>query len=157
MKGHVLRPLYLFICLVVLLLIARAFLVPKDFGIYERGYMYGFHRKSDEDYWKTFKVKYQFNTEYCKECHSDKYSIMNTPHAIIKCENCHGPVLDHPSEPEKLTIDRKRSLCLRCHFPLPYPTSNRANIRGVDPEKHYPGIACADCHNPHTPGLEALK
>ena len=63
MKGHVWRPLYAVICLVVLVLAARTFMVPKDFGIYDRGYMYGFHRKSAEDYWKAFKVKYQFNTD----------------------------------------------------------------------------------------------
>ena len=157
MKGHVWRPLYAVICLVVLVLVARYFIVPEDFGIYERGYMYGFHRKSAEDYWKAFKVKYQFNSDYCKDCHADKYSIMQTPHAILRCENCHGPVLDHPSDPKKLTVDKKRELCLRCHFPLQYPTSDRANIRGVDPEKHNPGIACSDCHNPHMPNLEAMK
>jgi predicted CXXCH cytochrome family protein len=157
MKGHVWRPLYVVICLVVLVLAVRYFMVPKDFGIYERGYMYGFHRKSDENYWKAFKVKYQFNSEYCRDCHADKYTIMQTPHAIIQCENCHGPVLDHPSDPGKLTVDKKRELCLRCHFPLSYPTSDRANIRGIDPEKHNPGIACSDCHNPHMPKLEAMK
>ena len=157
MKGHVWRPLYAVICLVVLVLAARYFMVPKDFGIYERGYMYGFHRKSAEDYWKTFKVKYQFNTDYCRDCHAEKYSIMQTPHAIIHCENCHGPVLDHPSDPEKLSVDKKRELCLRCHLPLSYPTSGRANIRGVDPITHNPGIECSACHNPHMPSLEAMK
>lgn len=157
MKGHVWRPLYVVICLVILVLAVRAFIVPKDFGIYERGYMYGFHRKSAEDYWKAFKVKYQFNTDYCRDCHADKYSIMQTHHAIIHCEDCHGPVLEHPSDPEKLSVDKKRGLCLRCHFALPYPTSGRANIRGVDPDKHNPEAACSDCHNPHMPNLEAIK
>ena len=157
MKSHVWRPLYIIIGVVVLILVVREFAVPNDFGIYERGFMYGFHRKSDEDYWKAFKVKYSFVSDYCQDCHSDKYSIMKTPHAIIHCENCHGPVLDHPSAPPKLTIDKRRELCLRCHATLPYPTSERAKIRGIDPLNHNPGIECSTCHNPHMPNLEGMK
>jgi predicted CXXCH cytochrome family protein len=113
--------------------------------------MYGWHRHSNEEDWKKFKVKYM-GKEYCKECHSDKYdSINKTPHRIIQCENCHGPAIDHPSDPPKLVIDKSRALCLRCHFPLPYPTSGRANIRGIDPDKHNPDMECATCHNPHNP------
>jgi len=147
----------LVIGLVVLVLIVRQFLVPKDFGIGERGYMYGLHRKSNEEEWKAFKVKYK-SEEYCKDCHNDKYaSIMQTPHAIIQCENCHGPALDHPTDPPKLPIDRSRAQCLRCHYPLPYPTSGRSNIRGIDPDKHNPDIECVMCHNPHKPTLEGMK
>lgn len=156
MKNHVWRPLYAVIGLVVLILIARVFVVPKDFGVGERGYMYGLHRTSNEEEWKAFKVKYRFDNEYCKGCHADKYdSIAQTPHAIINCENCHGPALDHPTDPPKLTINKTREQCLRCHFPLPYPTSGRSNIRGVDPDKHNPGVECVMCHNPHKPKMGA--
>ncbi len=157
MKSHVWRPLFVVVGIVILILIGRQFLVPKDFGIHERGYMYGFHNKGNEQWWKEFKVKYRFDSEYCKGCHSDKYeSIMKTPHAIIQCENCHGPALDHPSDPPKLAIDKKREQCLRCHYPLAYPSSGRANIRGIDPEKHNPGIECSMCHNPHSPKIGGM-
>ena len=140
MRGHVWRPLYAVICLVIVVLAARYFMVPKDFGIYERGYMYGFHRKSDEDYWKAFRVKYQFNSEYCRDCHSDKYSIMRTPHAVILCENCHGPVLDHPSDPGKLTVDKKRELCLRCHFPCRILRATGQISEGLTPRNTIPAL-----------------
>ena len=158
MKSHVWRPLFVVIGIVILILIARQFLVPKDFGIHERGYMYGWYEKSNEEYWKTgIAVKYK-SAEYCKDCHSDKYSmIMQTPHAIIQCENCHGPAMEHPSDPPKLAIDKSRAQCLRCHFPLPYPTSGRANIRGIDPEKHNPDVECSMCHNPHKPKIGGMK
>jgi len=157
MKSHVWRPLFVALGIVILILIARQILVPKDFGIHERGYMYGFYRKSNEEDWKNFAVKYR-SAEYCKDCHSDKHSmIMQTPHAVIQCENCHGPALEHPSNPPKLAIDRSRAECLRCHFPLPYPTSGRANIRGIDPEKHNPDIECTMCHNPHKPKIGGTK
>lgn len=157
MKSHVFRPLYAVIGMIIAMLIARYFLVPPNFGIHERGYMYGWHNRDDEQYWKDFKVKYR-GSEYCKDCHNDKYtSIGKTPHAIIRCENCHGPAIDHPEKPQRLSIDRSRELCLRCHSYLPYPTSNRVNIRGIDPENHNPGIECVMCHNPHKPSLEGLK
>lgn len=157
MKSHVWRPLYVIIGIVGIILIIRVFYVPADFGVHERGYMYGWYRKENIEEWKNFKVKYQ-GEEYCKDCHSDKIeSIMKTPHAVIQCENCHGPAIDHPSDPLKLKIDKSREQCLRCHFPLPYPTSGRANIRGVDPEKHNPGIECVACHNPHSPSLGGMR
>jgi ribosomal protein S27E len=158
MKNHVFRPLFVVIGLVGIVLIARLFIVPKDFGVWERGYMYGWYRKSNEDEWKAVKAKYQFNNEYCKDCHNDKYdSLMQSPHAIIKCESCHGPALEHPLNPTKLHIDKSRQQCLRCHSYLPYPTSGRANIRGIDPDKHNPDIECSMCHNPHKPNLGASK
>jgi predicted CXXCH cytochrome family protein len=143
--------------LVCIILIVRFIYVPKDFGVHRRGYMYGWYRENNIKFWKDFKVKYQ-GTEYCKDCHSDKYeSIMTTPHAIIPCEDCHGPATDHPSDPPKLAIDKSRGLCLRCHSALPYPTSGRSQIRGIDPETHNPDVECVMCHNPHKPSLEGLK
>ena len=156
MKSHVFRPLWIVFGIIGAVLIARLFYVPKDFGVHERGYMYGWYREGNIKDWENVKIKYQ-GSEYCKNCHPDKSeSIAMTPHAIIQCENCHGPAIDHPSDPPKLTIDRSREQCLRCHYPLPYPTSGRANIRGIDPEKHNPDIECVMCHNPHKP-MEGLK
>lgn len=157
MKNHAFRPLIVVIGLVVIVLAIRVFYVPKSFGIHERGYMYGWYRQANMEDWKQVKVKYQ-GAEYCKGCHPDKYDlIMTTPHAIIPCEDCHGPAREHPTEPAKLSIDRSRELCLRCHYPLPYPTSGRKDIRGIDPDKHNPGVECAMCHNPHKPSLEGMK
>ncbi len=155
MKNHVLRPLMVFLGIVILILVARTVLVPKDFGVGERGYMYGWHRKGNEEEWKNniVKVKYQ-GKEYCKDCHDKNYASINkTPHKIIPCEDCHGPAIDQPSETRpKLDIDKSREQCYRCHVKLPYPTSDRAKIKGfLDPEQHNPGIECVTCHNPHNP------
>lgn len=162
MKNHVLRPLFTFIGIIMLILLARLFLVPKDFGAYERGYMYSWHRLGNEEDWKKIKVKYQ-GAEYCKDCHEKNYtSIKKSPHKNIQCENCHGPANtvngDHYSEAlPKLAIDKSRAQCLRCHFPLPYPSSGRSKIKGIDPDKHNPDVECCMCHNPHMPGLEGLR
>lgn len=158
MKKHVWRPLYVVIGIVVLILLFRMFYVPSDFGIQERGYTFGFHRLGNEQDWKNFPAKYKSNgREYCKECHEDKYtSIMASPHKIIQCENCHGPALNHPENPGKLTIDRSRALCIRCHSELYMPSSGRNDIPGIDPQTHNSGMECSECHNPHKPNLEDM-
>lgn len=164
MNNHVFRPLLVVIGGVILILIVRVFYVPKDFGVHERGYMYGWYRADNIEDWKKVKVKYQ-GYEHCKDCHADKLDmIMKTPHAVIECENCHGPAgapdgtihYDSDKKP-KLSIDRSREQCLRCHAKLPYPTSGRASIRGIDPAQHNPDVECVMCHNPHKPSLEGMK
>jgi hypothetical protein len=39
---------------------------------------------------------------------------------------------------------------------LPYPTSQRSELPGIDPQDHNPGENCVDCHNPHNPDLENM-
>lgn len=156
--SHVWRPLFVAVAVVAGILIFRSFYVPKDFGVGEAGYMYGWHRPSNEDEWKRVKVKYRGSLS-CKECHEKNYtSIQTTYHGIIPCENCHGPALDHPDKPAKLEINTSRQLCLRCHAILKYPNSDRGKIRGIDPETHQdPHVECVTCHDPHNPTLSALK
>jgi hypothetical protein len=157
MKNHVWRPLLAAGAFLAFVLVFRIFYVPADFGVHERGYMYGWHREGNIQEWKDFKVKYQ-GSDYCNTCHPDKLeTISMTPHAVIQCENCHGPAIDHPSDPPRLEIDRSREQCLRCHTSLIYPSSVRADIRGIDPGTHNPDIECVMCHNPHQPGLEGLQ
>lgn len=156
MKNHAWRPLVVAVVAVALLLLARAAVVPSDFGVNGRNFTYGFYRKGNVSDWKAFKVKYK-GKDYCQECHEDKVAEnMSSPHKIIQCENCHGPAIDHPDNPEKLAIDRSRDLCLRCHAALPYPHSNRGELPGIDPNEHNPEQACVECHNPHNPNLEAM-
>ena len=130
MKNHVYRPLFVVIVVIVLILAVRTVYVPDDFGVGERGYMYGWHRNANVEDWKKVKVKY-LGREYCQDCHADRYeSIMANQHKNIQCENCHGPAVDHPDDLPKLAIDRSRALCLRCHFPLPYAASERSKTTG---------------------------
>jgi cytochrome c3-like protein len=155
--SHVWRPLFVVLGIVVIILAARVILVPKDFGVHDQGYMYGFHRLGNEKEWMAMKPNYKFDTSYCQGCHEDKVkSISESPHVIIPCEDCHGPAMDHPDSPPKLPINKTREQCLRCHAKLPYPTSGRGAIRGIDNETHNPGTECISCHNPHHPNLEAM-
>ncbi len=156
MKNHVLRPLMVAIAAIALLLTVRSFMVPDDFGVNGRNFTFGYHRASNIDEWKAFPVKYK-GKEYCAECHEEQYeSNMASKHQAISCENCHGPALNHPDDPETLTIDKSRDLCIRCHAALPYPNSNRGSLPGIDPMEHNPESECSECHNPHKPSLEDM-
>jgi hypothetical protein len=79
MKNHVLRPLWVVLAGIALLLVVRHFVVPSDFGVEEGGnFTYNFHRQSNLDEWKNFKVKYR-GREYCQECHEENTeSILNS-------------------------------------------------------------------------------
>jgi len=144
------------IAIVVLILVVRAFYVPRDFGIQARGYTFGFHRLGNEQDWKAFPAKYK-NSSYCTDCHEEKVnSLAKSKHAVIPCEDCHGPALNHPEDPEKLSIDRSRDLCIRCHSQLVTISSGRDAIPGIDPATHNPDTACSECHNPHDPNLEDM-
>ncbi|MBI5141823.1 MAG: cytochrome c3 family protein [Nitrospirae bacterium] len=157
MSNHVWRPAWVVLGVVALILTARYFYVPSDFGTHERGFMYGYYRKASEEDWKKIKVKYR-TKDYCKDCHADKYEMnMASKHSIIQCENCHGPAMDHPENPQKLAIDKSRDLCIRCHAKLNYPSSRRGELKGIDPDSHNAGMECSACHNPHKPSLEGLK
>lgn len=154
MNKQIAGPLLVLGVAVLAILAARPIVTPADFGAHERGYTLGWHRKSDEQFWKDRKIKYQ-GAAYCKDCHAENYGrLAASAHKSINCENCHGPAIDHPSEPAKLEINRGKEWCLRCHFKLAYPTSGRERIRGfADPEAHAQGMDCVACHNPHSPKL----
>ena len=150
MKNHVWRPLFLVVIIVAGILVARTVLVPDDFGVFDRGYMYGWHRLSNEAEWKTVRLKYK-TSQGCKDCHSAQYNdIRKSVHSAISCENCHGPSYEHPLDPVGLNIDRSRGLCIRCHAQLSYDNA-RGTIPGIDPATHYPQAECIMCHYPHNP------
>ena len=157
MRNHVWRPVLVVIGLVLVLLVFRHFYVPQDFGIHAHGYTYGWYREGAIDDWKNVTVKYR-GKEECRTCHQNVFdSMLLYPHVIIQCENCHGPGQKHPTAPPKLTVDRSRALCLRCHAKLQYPTSGRAGITGIDPQTHNPGFECSKCHDPHQPSVQFLR
>jgi len=151
MKWHVLRPLWVAIGLIAVILTARVFLVPDDFGVHGDSFTYNFHRLGNEQDWKDFPVKYQ-GRDSCRECHTDNYrSVRRSSHKQLECENCHGPAYNHPDQVALLPRNTDRSLCLRCHAFLDYPNNVRNEMPQVDAAEHHPGQPCAECHNPHNP------
>lgn len=170
MKNHVLRPLWVAIAFVAIILVARYVMVPKDFGVQGDSFTFTYHRASNVEAWKDSKeglpgVSY-LGIEVCADCHDEKSEqLVSSPHATIQCENCHGPGKDHPEteNPETMVIDRNRNLCLRCHADLGYANSSRASLPSIsDPDGHIEGndgdkdAVCVDCHDSHNPNLEDM-
>jgi predicted CXXCH cytochrome family protein len=137
------------------LIIVRRIIVPS-FTAVDGDYKYQFHRVDNDNEWKEFKVKYK-GVDYCKDCHSEQYkAVVSSRHAKVQCENCHGPAMDHPENPAKLSLDKTRELCLRCHSNLPYRPSAYAELpkgpielKMQDPDGHNPGVECIMCHSVH--------
>lgn len=151
MKRHVLHPLWLAIGLVGLILLARHFMVPDDFGIHGDSFTYNFHRLGNIQEWKDFPVKYQ-GRESCRECHKDNVKThRRSPHKNVECENCHGPSGNHPDDVEFLPLNRERGLCMRCHASLEYPNAARSDLPAVHDRRHKRKRECVSCHNPHDP------
>ena len=155
MKRHVLHPLWLAIALVGLILLARQFMVPDDFGIHGDSFTYNYHRLGNVQEWKDFPVKYQGN-ESCLECHEDNVKKhRRSPHKRVQCENCHGPSGNHPDDVEYLPLNKERGLCLRCHADLGYPASSaRSDLPAIVDRRHKRKRECVSCHNPHDPREE---
>jgi len=155
-KRHVLHPLWLAIALVGLILFARQFLVPDDFGIHGDSFTYNYYRLSNVQEWKDFPVKYQGN-ESCLECHEDNVKKhRRSPHKRVQCENCHGPSGNHPDDVASLPLNKERGLCLRCHADLGYPASSaRSDLPLIVDKRHKRKSECVSCHNPHDPREEA--
>jgi len=154
MKWHVLRPLWVALGLVGLILVSRLFLVPDDFGVHGANFTYGYHRLSNIQEWKDFPVKYR-GREYCVDCHAENVAQLNaSSHGPVECENCHGPSVNHPNDVEFLPLNKTRDLCLRCHAFLDYPNSDRGRLVSIEDKRHKRRYECVKCHNPHDPKEE---
>lgn len=144
------------------LLTIRKIFIPS-FTSANNDFRYQWHRVANEQEWKDYKIKHK-GSEYCAGCHNEHFkNISKSLHSKIQCENCHGAAFDHPDNPTKLTIDKSRDLCLRCHFYLPYrPTdypidnSSTIKLKLIKPSEHAPDekMQCIVCHDPHKTELK---
>ena len=156
MKNHVLRPLWVVIGVIALVLIARQFMVPSDFGVHGASFTYNFYRLGNIQEWKDVPVKY-LGRDRCAGCHDENSAqILASKHVNMECENCHGPGAGHPREIKQLPVDPSREQCLRCHQYLPYPSSQRMALPAINGERHGRRRECRDCHNPHHPDVEDM-
>jgi predicted CXXCH cytochrome family protein len=151
---------------VVFTIVARIIIVPS-FEAVNGDYRYQWHRVSNEQEWKDVKVKYQGGS-YCKGCHADQdAAVAASVHEKVQCENCHGAAFNHPENPKKLSIERGRGLCLRCHSSLPYRPApynellvkeNRpqpvTTLKMINVDEHNPDMECVSCHDPHRAGFK---
>jgi hypothetical protein len=138
------RLVIVVVVLVAALLIARHYLIPKDFG------KYGHFRASAVDSIIAQPVQYAGQVA-CADCHPD---IVKTKsggyHKNVACEVCHGPAFNHTQDPTavKPPAPRQRDSCPVCHEFLP---SRPTGFPQIVTASHNPYKPCIGCHQPHDP------
>jgi len=147
-KQHLVRMAMLFALGIVGFLIARAILVPADFGVY------GHYRAGALADNQARPLGFA-GQKACADCHSDVVDArVGSKHAAVSCEACHGPLARHAADPEnvKPTKPDPNTICLQCHLeniakPQAFPQINVT--------VHAKGQACSACHPHHHPDAAA--
>lgn len=139
---------FLFVVGLVLFLIARSALVPKSFG------EYGHYRGNALEEIRSKAVNYAGH-QTCETCHTDVLEVKaKGVHAHVACESCHGPLAKHADDPGSVLPEKldTKVLCVRCHEANPAKPKNFPQVVSAD---HSAGLACNECHKPHSPAIEA--
>jgi hypothetical protein len=138
------RLIWVFIILGAVLILVRSYFIPDDF------YKFGHYRASAVEEITAQQMKYAGH-EVCSECHDDIDATKQTGyHRNLACEVCHGPALDHTTEPEAHIppAPRDRGYCPLCHE---YNPSRPTGFPQIISKSHNPMRPCITCHNPHDP------
>ena len=134
----------LLIIVVALIVSARSFLIPEDFG------EYGHFRASALEEAVLREMKYAGRAA-CADCHDDLVEIKARGfHKNVACEVCHGPAAAHIEDDEavELRVPRERGYCVLCHEYLP---SRPTGFPQIVADTHNPRTPCFECHEPHDP------
>jgi uncharacterized CHY-type Zn-finger protein len=132
------------VILVGLLVGARWFLVPADFG------RLGHFRAAAVQEVAAQKIEYAGH-EKCAECHDDVVTMKSAGyHKNVACEVCHGPAAAHARDPgnHTPTAPRERGSCPLCHE---YLASRPTGFPQIVSASHNPMKPCISCHKPHDP------
>jgi hypothetical protein len=145
-SGHLIRPALVLLAGLVVFLIVRAAVIPKNFG------EYGHYRPGALDMIAATPISYAGRSQ-CALCHDAETKVHDAgKHAGVACETCHGPQAKHV-EAEGGNVPKLpdvANLCRRCHEkdaakPKWFPQ--------VDTVGHSQGMPCDSCHQPHNPHL----
>jgi hypothetical protein len=143
-EAHLFRVAGLFVAGLGVFLGLRAWLVPKDFGLY------GHYRAGALDDNRAREVAFA-GRETCEACHSDVAEARaGGKHARIGCESCHGAQARHAEAEDPAAARPQRPdarLCQTCH------AQNVAKPRGF-PQidgRHAEAGTCLTCHKAHRP------
>jgi predicted CXXCH cytochrome family protein len=144
--AHVFRMAAIFAVGIASFFAVRAWLVPKDFGVY------GHYRAGALADNRSRPLAFAGRAA-CAECHDDIVAARKGGrHERVGCEACHGPLASHASGETDAKPGRPdpRALCVSCHDarvgkPAGYPQ--------VHPDEHAAEGPCTACHQPHNPAI----
>lgn len=144
---HFVRAAILFGIGIIVFLVVRSVMVPKDFG------EYGHYRAGALADNAARPISFAGRAA-CEECHSDVVeSRAGHKHEHVGCEACHGALAAHAENPDgtKPTLPDATTLCRNCHQAN---VARPASFPQVDADEHSGGEICTSCHQPHHPELE---
>jgi hypothetical protein len=74
-------------------------------------------------------------------------------HVHVACESCHGPLAKHADDPTSVHPEKLNTalLCVRCHEANASKPKKFPQVVSAD---HSAGLACNECHKPHSPVIE---
>jgi len=144
-SGHLIRPALVLLAAVVIFLVIRAAVIPKDFG------KYGHYRPAALALVRSHQIAYA-GQETCVMCHDDQANARKAgKHAHVACEACHGPQAAHANDPSiKPKLPEVADLCRRCHEKDAAKPSGFPQVVTVEPSG---GAKSNDCHPPHNPRM----
>jgi hypothetical protein len=142
---HLVRLAAIFAIGALVFVVARAQMVPDDFG------KYGHYRAGAIDDERA-RTPMHAGQAACAECHTDIVELRAASrHKAVACESCHGAQGAHArGEVEKPPRPNGRETCIRCHAaktgkPRQYPT--------VVIKQHAGEEKCITCHTAHSPKI----
>ncbi|TNF47724.1 hypothetical protein EP232_03165 [bacterium] len=165
---HLWRAVLIWVIITIGYLLGRGFLVPDTFG------EYGYYRGANLEEQMNIRVpKHGVGSESCAPCHDERVSEMaETPHRVINCETCHGPLRTHveydsieafiedPGQFERtaeMEIHSAQELCIKCHdYQLAKPKDYTTIVVVEHLEERDMELGpyvCLECHDPHDPEM----
>ena len=145
-SGHLIRPALVLLAGLGVFMMIRGAVVPKGFG------QYGHYRPGALTAVRQHPISYA-GQNTCVMCHDDQAKVRaEGKHAHVSCETCHGPLAKHADDPTALkpTLPKVATLCVRCHEKDQARPKTFPQVVSAD---HSNGMACNDCHKPHSPKL----
>jgi Cytochrome c7 and related cytochrome c len=144
-SGHLIRPALVLLGAVVVFMVVRAAVVPKNFG------EYGHYRPAALGLVREHPLSFA-GQDQCVVCHQDQADARKAgKHAKVACEACHGALEAHASDPSIVPkLPDAGKLCRTCHEK---DTAKPAWFPQVVSAEHSGGVKCTVCHQPHNPHL----
>lgn len=144
---HLFRLAAIFLFGILVFAVARAELVPDDFGLL------GHYRAGAVDDERARPTAHA-GQKACAECHSDVVEArLPSRHKALSCESCHGALAKHAAGDDTFKFSKPdaQSLCVRCHATK---TGKPERYPRVDVADHAGDEKCISCHKPHDPRVQ---
>jgi hypothetical protein len=149
---HVFRVLFVLLLAIVAIVVGRALLIPKSYGLYGP---YRFDNVAEQ---ASVRPPLHRGAASCAECHADRAKVHAAgSHKVVSCEVCHAPSGKHVQDGKviaKMNVDQSFTLCARCHRKiLGRPEKFPQVVLSQHVQSPLEGKVCLECHDPHSPKL----